>query len=99
MIQLETRLDDPYSVNLGCIDAMDSLYVGAPDPEDSRWVANLLEDPRVRLRIGETLYELQAVRVTDPGEFTFVERRLHRKYDYQPPRIQAPGWLFRLDPV
>jgi hypothetical protein len=32
-----------------------------------RWTAVALEDPRVRIRVGDRIYEQRIVRVTDPA--------------------------------
>jgi len=98
IVQLETRPDDPYSVNVGCIDHGGAVYVGSAEPEDSRWVANLVADPRVRLRVDGRLYALRAVRVTDPAEWAEAGRKLFEKYDLSVEPGHDPGWLFRLEP-
>jgi hypothetical protein len=98
IVQLETRPRDPYSVNVGCVDYAGAVYVGSPDPLSSRWVANLVEDPDVRLRVDGRIYELRAVRVTDPGEWALAGRRFYDKYDLHPKPGRDPGWLFRLEP-
>jgi hypothetical protein len=99
IVQLETRPDRPWSVNLGCVDWNGALYVGTEDPSD-RWVRNIEADPRVRLRIGERIWERRAVRVTDPNEWTGAGLALFRKYDlhYEAGETEEHGWLFRLDP-
>ena len=66
-VQLESRPDDPYSVNINCAVVGDALYVSAGDNR-AQWVKNMDEDPLVRLRIDGDIYELRAQRVTDTGE-------------------------------
>ena len=97
IVQLETRPERPYSVNVGCIDYDGALYVGSPDPESSRWVANLVLDPEVRLRVGDRVYDLRAARVTG-DEWVLAGRALYEKYDLSLEPGKEPGWLFRLDP-
>ena len=67
--QIETRPEDPYSVNLVFTVLNGRVYVNAGDTE-TQWVKNLTEDPRVRLRVDGALYELRAERVTDADEIT-----------------------------
>lgn len=98
LVQLETHPERPWSVTLGCIDHDGALYVGSPDPESDRWVAYVTRDPRVRLRVEGRVYELRAVRVTDPAEWATAGRRLYEKYDLEVEPGHEPGWLFRLDP-
>ncbi len=46
----------------------------------ARWVGHIADDPRVRLRIGETLYERRAVRVRDAAELASVQTLFEKKY-------------------
>ena len=65
-VDLETRPDDPYSVELGYIVKDGKLYV---DPaEGRRWLEYIRADPRVRVRFGDRVYPLEAVLVGEPGE-------------------------------
>ncbi len=104
--QLETRPADPYSVNTWCVGYRDSLYVptsmirGPGDPMEREWVRNVVEDPRVRIRIGDTIYERRAQRVTDGAEFAAVRARLIEKYGLEggEPDPNRNVWLFRLGP-
>ena len=98
IVQLETRPERPYSVNLGCIDYGEAIYVGTSNPETSRWVSHLEADPRVRLRVGDTVYPLRAERVTDTTEYNAAGLRFFRKYDLDYDPEESAGVLFRLDP-
>ena len=65
-VELETRPDDPYSVQLNYIVRDGQLYI---DPsEGKQWLEHLRADPRVRARFGDRIYPLQAVLVGEPGE-------------------------------
>ncbi len=65
-IDLETRPDDPYSVELNYFVKDGKLYI---DPaEGRRWLDYIRDDPRVRARFGNKIYPLQAVLVEDPVE-------------------------------
>jgi len=79
-IDLETRPDDPYSVELNYSVKDGRLYV---DPaEGRRWLEHIRRDPRVRVRFDDTIYELRAVRVTDPAELEgFPEDRIVYRLD------------------
>jgi hypothetical protein len=97
-IEVETRPDDPYSVTTWCIADGGSIYVGASGGKRSRWVRNLLADPRVRLRIAGKLYERKAVRVMDEEVFNTLRAKLVAKYDYEPdPDAETEPMLFRFD--
>ena len=60
-VQLETRPEDPYSVNVWGVAAGDAFYVASGRGESAAWAKHIAADPRVRLRVGEDLYELSAV--------------------------------------
>ena len=65
-VDLETRLSDPYSVELNYIVMNGKLYI---DPAEGRvWLEYIREDPRVRVRFGDRIYPLEAVLVGQPGE-------------------------------
>ncbi len=62
----ETRPSDPYSVQLNYIVRDGKLYI---DPaEGKNWLDHLRADPRVRVRFGQTIYDLKAILVGQPGE-------------------------------
>jgi hypothetical protein len=95
--QLETRPDDPYSVNVWAVGIGRDVYIGT-GPGGTRWTKHLEDDPRVRLRSGTTLYRLIATPVTDEDERTAVARAYGEKYDMD----RDENWLrealvFRLD--
>ena len=97
-IQLETAPDDPYSVNVWCVAKDDHLWITAGSHTNT-WAQNLIKDPRVRVRVGDQLYERRAVRVTDPLEAKLVVSLYERKYHYERDENGAFGPMqFRLDP-
>jgi F420H(2)-dependent quinone reductase len=97
-IQLETRPGDPYSVNVWCVAQGPNLWVTA-GREANTWSKNLEADPRVRVRVGERIFERRAVRVIDPKEVELVLSLYEEKYDYErsPNGVGHPT-QFRLDP-
>ena len=97
-IQVETNPSDPYSVNVWCVAKGPNLWVTAGS-HTSDWAQNALADPRVRVRVGEKVYERLAVPVTDPAEVELVLTLYEEKYDYErkPNGVFGPS-QFRLDP-
>ena len=80
-VHLETRPSDPYSVELNYFVKDGKLYV---DPAEGRhWLDHIREDPNVRVRFGDRVYPLVAVRVEDPAELE----------GFDPERL-----VYRLDP-
>ncbi len=95
-IQLETRPANPYSVNIWAVGIGARLYVHA-GANRSRWVENILADPRVRVRVAGKLYPLTAVRVEDPAEFATFADAYKKKYGTRPRNENvAEVYLYRL---
>jgi hypothetical protein len=96
--QIETRPEDPYSVNLVFTVVEGRVYVNAGASE-TRWVKNIQADPRVRLRIEGRIYELRADRVTDAAEIAaFGEAWTSQSFFRRDPRKPDEVWIYRLDP-
>ncbi len=65
-IDLETRPDDPYSVELNYFVRDGKLYI---DPAEGRtWFEHIRRNPMVRARFDNKIYPLRAVLVGEPGE-------------------------------
>ncbi len=65
-VHLETRPDDPYSVELNYFVKEGQLYI---DPAEGRvWFDHIRADPRVRVRFDGKVYPVTAVLVGEPGE-------------------------------
>lgn len=65
-VDLETRPEDPYSVELNYVVKDGQLYI---DPaEGRRWFDYLRANPNVRIRFGDSIYPVTAVLVGKPGE-------------------------------
>ena len=95
-VQLETRPDDPYSVNIACAIVGDALYVSAGDNK-SRWVENMEAEPAVRLRIRGDIYELNATRVTDDAEMRAFAAEWIKNSWARDPLTLDEVWVYRLD--
>ncbi len=83
-VQLETRPDDPYSVNVWGVADGDRFLIASGRGMESAWARHIVDDPRVRLRIEGRLFELEARRSDAPEDVdTFLEAA-RRKYDFEP---------------
>jgi len=80
VIQLETRPDDPYSVNIWALVESGNLYLAT---ENARWLAHIKADDRVRVRIDGMLYALRAEQVTEVEEMNRLAAAYREKYDYE----------------
>jgi hypothetical protein len=96
--EVESRPEDPHSIQLECFLYEGNLYAQSHRWAFSRWwpveswAAIWVEHPEVRVRIGDQLYDLRAVRVTDP-ELRSAILEL-RGYDPPPDGIA----VFRFEP-
>jgi hypothetical protein len=98
-VQLETRPSEPYSVNLWGVAIDDHFYLASGRGGEASWVEHIAEDPNVRLRVADTIYELRAVRVPNETHADLFLEALGRKYDWEPSAQERDeAWLFRLDP-
>ncbi len=93
-IQLETRPQDPYSVNIWGVGLGRDLYIATDDDEGNNWTEHIAEDNNVRVRIDGRLHHLKASLVQDAQERGRVAEAYFEKYgvDYL-----AGGMVFRLD--
>lgn len=97
-VQLETRPAEPYSVNIWMVALDDAAYVHA-GANRAKWVENIESDPNVRMRVGESIYELTASRVETQQEFDRFSDAYDEKYGRRPRNPSAvEAYLFRLDP-
>ena len=97
-VQLETRPEDPYSVNIAFTVVEGRLYINAGDTE-TQWVQNMTSNPLVRLRMDGLLYDLRAKRVTDEDEITaFAKAWTDQSMFRRDPTELDEVWIYRLVP-
>jgi hypothetical protein len=97
-IQLETRGDDPYSVNIWGVDLGADFYIAAASGAETRWAHHITDDADVRVRIAEQIYELRAMRVTDQAELERVMARYIEKYEIESTdNFVGSAWVYRLE--
>lgn len=95
-VQLETRPEEPYSVNISYRLVDGALYINAGDTE-TQWAKNIATNPDVRLRVNGALYDLRAQRVTDPQEIArFGEAWTRQSMFLRDPTQFDEVWLYRL---
>lgn len=97
--QLETRPSDPYSVNVWGVGLGDRFYLASGTGGEAEWTQHIADDPNVRLRVGDSLYPLKAVRVEDAAERERFLEAMKKKYDDwepEPEQVEA-AWVFRLE--
>ena len=84
MLETRTWYGIPHSVTIGIVGRGEKLYIHAhsdenrmqtPFPNDKLWTRNVSRDPRVRLKIGDTIYEATVALMTDRDEVAVVMGR------------------------
>lgn len=95
-VQLETRPADPYSVNIWGVGVDGDFYV-ASGKAGNAWARHIADDDNVRLRIGDAIYEMRAVREESPDARKQFLAAAKQKYDFEPDEDQtSEAVLFRL---
>jgi hypothetical protein len=106
VIQIETDPEDPYSVSTWITRVGDEIFVFAGSDE-SPWVRNIGDDPRVRIRIEGRIHELRAVRVADLEKQRLFLTAMKSKYEHDygfDPEFYQRAWdtgefvLLRMEP-
>lgn len=110
-VETRTWYGIPHSVTTVCATDGETLYVPSvysaeegEFPEARFWNRNVARDPRVRLQIGDRLYERRAVVVEDAAEREAALAAFARKYPFwqelaAKPEGERPRlYYFRMDP-
>jgi hypothetical protein len=83
-------------VNIWAVASGEHLYVHA-GANRSAWVEHIEADPKVRLRVNDSIYELAAARVEGQDEFDRFSDAYEKKYGRRPRNENvAEAYLFRL---
>ena len=95
-VQLEFRPNKPYSINIWAVGIGQDIYV-ATGEDGTRWTEYLQQTPLVRVRVSESIYPLNAVRVLDAAEQQSVTDAFVAKYNLDKDNWVVTGQVFRLD--
>lgn len=88
-VQTHTWYLLPHSVTTYCVALGNQLYLtsvyeaGQEYPHGRSWNTDVARDPRVRLKIGDQLYDRMLSHVTDPKEIANVLEAKRKKYPQQ----------------
>lgn len=100
--QLETRPQDPYSVNIwigvldGALYVPTSLILGDERPTERAWVQHVEADPEVRIRIDGKIYAGQARRVQNPDIVSAVKALMLAKYEEEATPHSDGAWVYEI---
>ena len=95
-VQLEFRPDKPYSINIWAVGIGQDMYI-ATGEDGTKWTDYLQQTPLVRVRVSESIYPLNAVRIVDPAEHRSVTDAFVAKYNLDEDNWVVTGQVFRLD--
>lgn len=100
-VEIETRPAKPWSVTTWAAVMDGALYVSADflNPV-KRWPFFVLDDSRVRLRVGGVRYAARATLVRDAAVVARLREAFVRKYAIAPDGLAARTqvWFFRIEP-
>jgi hypothetical protein len=71
----------PHSVTIWCAQVDGTLYVAAAAPEEKNWPGWVADDPDVRLKIGDTVYDATLAELEDAAEIQAVRGAYAGKYE------------------
>ena len=97
-VQLEVRPSNPYSVNIWGVGVGSDFFIASASA-DNRWAGYIDDNPNVRLRIGDAIYEMRALEANNPTDREIFLAAAKRKYDFEPePEQESDARLFKLFP-
>lgn len=98
-VAVETHPEDPYSVTTICFVYEGDLYIPAQRGSSKTWTQYALADPRVRIKVGDSVYPATLTRVL-PLEFERYREAVTKKFpklaDRSPEDLPEDIWLFRV---
>src|SRR5712692_12021254 len=102
-VQTKTWYLVPHSVTTGCTAKDGTLYLTSIPPwqqfpRDKAWNRNIMRAPRVRLKIGDKLYDQTLALVMDETERDAVFAAKAKKYPQQPAVEKSRVFLFKVLP-
>jgi hypothetical protein len=101
-IQLETRPEDPYSVNVWVVVVNGEAYIatslllGSEVPDEREWVRNVTADPRVRVRVEGVVYPAQLEVLDDERMKASVLAAYAAKYPESDPARGDAARFYRI---
>ncbi len=96
---LEVRPSDPYSLYIRAYQHKGVLYLNSISPEN-RWTQFLLEDPNLRLKVENKIYQVRATWVEDPALVNEIQEAMEQmspRLRERTPEERAQNWYFRVD--
>jgi hypothetical protein len=79
-VQVETPYGLPHSVTIWCVQVEGTLYIAASKPESKRWPGWVEDEPDVKLKLGDRLFEGRLQRLSSAEEISPVSEAYDIKY-------------------
>jgi hypothetical protein len=89
-VEVSGFLGLPHSVTIWCATLDGALFIGARAPETKRWPAWTDEDPNVRLKIADEIYEVRLTPLEDAATIERLQGAFATKYAIAAPDPGAP---------
>ena len=89
---VEVRPESPRSMTVNCMAWEGRLFVSCSQCAHKSWAEMVAEDPRGRVRVGDSVHPVTIQRVTDPTEFKSVWQARARKTGGDPTSEPKEGW-------
>lgn len=100
-VQVATPYGLPHSVTIWCVQVDGTLYIAARAPESKRWPGWVGDDPDIKLKFGDRLFEGHLQRLNDADEISPVSGAYAVKYQLTSDltSTEGPGsWFWRVLP-
>ena len=75
----------PHSITIWCAEVDGELYVAAARPDEKNWPGWVDDDPDVRIKVGDELFEARLEPLADAQRILEVRNVQARKYDLAAP--------------
>ena len=79
-VQVATPYGLPHSITIWCVQVEGNLYIAASAPESKRWPAWVENDPDIKLKFGDRLFEGRLQRLDNTDEISPVSAADAVKY-------------------
>jgi hypothetical protein len=97
-IEVRTPYFLPHSVTIASGMRDGNLFVGALDPESKNWPGWVDDDPEVRLGIGDRVYEVRLVPITDAAIIAQIREGSSAKSNPSPPPSDVSIRFWQVEP-